>query len=60
MLLKSGERFAKHIGAEKIWNGGLGEVVEELLENSGLSKPISASDVAREIGILPRRPRALR
>jgi len=60
LLLRSGEQFAKQIGAEKIWNNGLGDVVEELLENAGISKPITASDVAREIGILPRRPRALR
>ncbi len=60
LLLRTGEHLFKHVGAEKLWNNGLGDVVEELLENSGLSKPITASDVARQIGILPRRPRALR
>jgi len=60
LLLRTGEQFAKQVGAEKIWKNGLGDVVEELLENSGLSKPITGLDVAREIGILPRRQRALR
>lgn len=56
-LLRAGERIAKHVGAEKVWNSGLGEVVEEMLENSGLSKPITATDVARSLGILPQRRR---
>ena len=59
-LLNAGKHLFKHVGAEHVWNGGLGEVVEELLGNAGLSKPITALDAARELGILPRVKRALR
>jgi len=55
-MYRLGERIARHCGAEKIWDGGLGEVVENIIQNIGVpSTPITPKDIVREIGIGGRR-----
>lgn len=39
----------------KLWENGLGEVVEELIRENVPSREITAVDVARHLGILRRR-----
>ncbi len=56
-ILRMGQEVAKRCGpkGEAVWNGGLGDVVEEIIVNAGVpSKPFTAVDLAREIGILPK------
>ena len=59
-LHRLGEKIAEHVGGEKgkrIWNGGLGEVAERVLENAGLQKVVTPVGVAEEMGLIPRRKR---
>lgn len=55
MLHGMARKLAQHVGAEKIWDNGLGEVTGRILENAGLSKPITAIGVAEDLGLIRRR-----
>lgn len=50
-LFKLGEQIATHCGAEKIWNGGLGDFCDTVIQNLVPSKPITPADIARELGL---------
>jgi hypothetical protein len=56
-LYRGAAALAEHVGAKKAFDSGLGDVIEELIENAGISNPITLPDVARHLGILPRRRR---
>jgi hypothetical protein len=49
-VYRGAEKLAKHVGIEHVWNGGLGELIETVIENTVSSKPITPQDVARELG----------
>ena len=53
-----GRKLAQHVAGEKgerVWDNGLGEVTGRILENAGLSKPITAVGVAEDLGLIKRR-----
>ena len=55
-MYRGAEKIAKHCGAEKLWDGGLGDIVENIIQNLGVrSTPITPHEIVREIGIGGRR-----
>lgn len=47
------EQAAKRIkGGEAVWNGGLGDVIKETLESSGIPPEMTVLEAAKHFGIL--------
>lgn len=57
-VFRLGEQLVKRTIGAKVWDNGLGEVVEAIVVESRVpSQVITPVDVARAIGILPPRGR---
>lgn len=54
---RGAEHFAKEVGLGEVWNMGLGELVETVIEGTIPSKPVTGQDVARSLGLAGRRQR---
>jgi hypothetical protein len=54
---RGAEHFAKEVGLGEVWNMGLGELVETVIEGTIPSKPVTGRDVARSLGLAGRRQR---
>jgi len=52
---RGAEHFAKEIGLKEVWNAGLGELVETVIQGTIPSKPVTGKDIARELGLAGRK-----
>jgi len=52
---RGAEHFANEIGLKEVWNAGLGELVETVIQGTIPSKPVTGKDIARELGLSGRK-----
>jgi hypothetical protein len=52
---RGAEHFAETIGLGEVWNAGLGELVETVIQGTVPSKPITGRDVAHSLGLAGRK-----
>lgn len=52
---RGAEKLAEHVGIKHIWDGGLGDFVETVIENVVPKQKITPQDVARGLGLGGRR-----
>lgn len=56
-LYRGAEKLANHVGIGEVWNAGLGEFFEHVIQNVAPSKPITPLDVAQSMGLAGRKRR---
>lgn len=52
---RGAEHFAEKLELKELWNAGLGELVETVIEGTMPSKPITGRDIARSLGLAGRK-----
>lgn len=52
---RGAEHFADKIGLREVWNAGLGELVETVIQGTVPSKPITGRDIAHSMGFAGRK-----
>jgi hypothetical protein len=54
---RGAEHFAEKVGLKEVWNAGLGEFVETVIQGTVPSKPITGRDIAHSLGLVGRKQR---
>lgn len=52
---RGAEHFANEIGLKEVWNMGLGDLVDTVIQGTVPSKPITGQEIARELGLAGRK-----
>lgn len=48
---RGAEHFAEKVGMKEVWNMGLGELIETVIQGTVPAKPITGRDIAHSMGL---------